>query len=74
MISEDFLIANNLVRLRAGVGWAQWKLALASGIHASRLSLLEQGAPPREIEIEKLSSLFEVDVGEIWPGLKAKQD
>jgi len=69
-ISEDFLVKNNLVCLRAQIGWPQWKIALASSIHVSRMSLLEQGAPPRPNEIEKLTKLFEVDVAVLWPDLE----
>ena len=69
MALEDFLVKNNLVRLRAGLRWPQWKLALASSINVSRMSLLEQGAPPRPNEIEKLTNLFDVDSAKIWPDL-----
>jgi DNA-binding XRE family transcriptional regulator len=71
-LPEDFLCENNLVHFRAGCSWPQWKLALAVGIHPSRMSLLEQGAPPRPNEIEKLTKLFEVDLVEIWPDLETE--
>lgn len=66
-MEENFLVKNHIVRLRAGLGWPQWKLALAVKIAVSRLSLLEQGAPPRAAEGEKLAKFFQVEPGDIWP-------
>lgn len=69
-LSKDFLCSNNLVHLRADYGWPQWKIGLAAGIHPSRMSLLEQGYPPRPNEIEKLTTFFEVGVADLWPDLE----
>ncbi len=69
-LTEDFLCKSNLVHLRAGCGWPQWKLALAAGIHLSRMSLLEQGYPPRPNEFDKLTKFFEVGVADLWPHLE----
>ena len=64
---EDFLVENNITQLRAKKNWPQWKLSLAAKIAESRISLLEQGAPPRATEIEKLTKVFNVESDDIWP-------
>jgi len=66
---EDFLIKNNLKKHRIASGRPQWKLALQAGIAESRVCILEQGAPPRTMEREKLSRALGVTPQEIWPGL-----
>ena len=64
---EDFLFKNNLRKCRMDLRWPQWKLALSAGIAESRICILEQGAPPRSKEKEKLSEALGVDECEIWP-------
>ncbi|MBC2710632.1 MAG: helix-turn-helix transcriptional regulator [Desulfosarcina sp.] len=64
---EEFLIMNNLRKVRHRISWPQWKLALAAGIAESRISVIEQGAPPRMPEMNKLSNALAVPINEIWP-------
>jgi predicted transcriptional regulator len=68
-MNEDFLIRNNLQKLRAKLKWPQWKVGVAAGITDARISLLEQGMPPRTSEIQRLTAFFKVNTKEIWPNL-----
>ena len=52
---DDFLVRNNIKQYRIALGWPQWKLALVAGIAESRISILEQGGPPRATERGKLT-------------------
>lgn len=64
---EVFLKPNNLREARKKKGLPQWKLSIAANVPESRLSKLENGAPPRAIEIKKISSVLNVEAGNIWP-------
>ena len=68
-MNEDFLTLNHLRTLRVRRGLPQWKASLAIGISESRLCVLEQGAPPRKTDIEKLTGFYGVKQKEIWPGM-----
>jgi lambda repressor-like predicted transcriptional regulator len=64
---EDFLVESNLRRIRAQAGLPMWKLALKAGRAESRICVLEQGAPPRPGEPEKIAKALGVEASEIWP-------
>jgi transcriptional regulator with XRE-family HTH domain len=64
---EDFLVRNRIKKYRLALGIPQWKLALAAKIAESRMSILEQGAPPRKTEKRKLAKVLDVDERDLWP-------
>jgi transcriptional regulator with XRE-family HTH domain len=64
------LVKTNLRSLRRSFGVTQWKLSLGVRIRESRLSNLENGAPPREEEIRKLCEFFSVRSNALWPGIR----
>ncbi|MFO8164758.1 MAG: helix-turn-helix transcriptional regulator [Desulfatiglandales bacterium] len=64
---EDFLVENRIKKYRLALGIPQWKLALAAEIAESRMSTLEQGAPPREMERKKLAKVLNVHESDLWP-------
>jgi transcriptional regulator with XRE-family HTH domain len=68
----DYLNKNRLRELRTSGGLAQWQVEAFSGVHQSRLSLLERGVPPRKSEIKKLTRMFKLDAVEIWPDLETE--
>ena len=70
---EDFLVKTNLKRIRLAAGLPQWKVALAAGLAESRMCVIEQGAPPRIREVEKIANALEVQPSEIWPEVRVKK-
>jgi len=69
-LPKGVLKESRLINHRGRAGLPQWKVALATKIPASRLSLLEQGAPPKRKEIQKLTDFYGVSASEIWPELE----
>ena len=47
---------------------SQWKLALKSKVHQSRISLIENGHPSKEYEKERLAKAMGLEINDIeWP-------
>jgi transcriptional regulator with XRE-family HTH domain len=58
---------NRLREIRVVKRVSQFKLRLSTGIHQSKISLIENGlVQPRDDEKQKIAKALGVGVGEIW--------
>ena len=47
---------------------SQWELSLQSGVHQSRISLIENGHPAKKDEKEKICRAIKIELDKIeWP-------
>lgn len=54
---------------------SQWELARLTGVHQSRVSLIENGHIPKEYEKEKISKQLKVNLSDIdWPIISDKSN
>jgi transcriptional regulator with XRE-family HTH domain len=48
---------------------SQWELSRISGVHQSRISLIENGHSPKSDERERLVKQLKINISDIeWPG------
>ena len=53
---------------------SQWKLAIHAGVHQSRISLIENGYPPRDYEKSRLVEGLRIAPEEIeWPEVQERK-
>ena len=61
------VLMNRLREIRVVKRISQFRLGLSTGIHQSKISLIENGLfEPREDEKERLAEALNVQVEEIW--------
>ena len=63
---SDYLENNRLREVRIEKNLRQWQLGLMTSMSISRISQIEQGAPARNDEKEKLARALEVELARIW--------
>jgi transcriptional regulator with XRE-family HTH domain len=61
-----YLVKNRLRQIRLGKKLTQWRLGVLADVDGSRISLIEQGAPPRESEKLRLAKALKIDPADIW--------
>ncbi len=53
--------------IRKERGLPQWKIAYFANVSPSRLSMVENGLPPRPDEKERIANVLKASVKTIWP-------